>query len=602
MNYKIMILAIILLSLLISCGDEPTNPNPDILQITAYAPTYARVGAVVTLTGNKFGATQGTSFVTFNNIKATDTISWSDTQIKVKVPANATSGKVYVTVNGKKTNEVNFTVITYTPENYESIRISSQVWTTTNLNVDHYCNGDPIPQVQDPAEWAKLTTGAWCYHNNITEMGAVYGKLYNFYAVNDPRGLAPEGWHIASDDEWMVLESYLGIDDNELNLEGWRGGYEGGKLKEAGYTHWKNLNIGASDITKFTALPGGMRDENGVFRNADYEGNWWSSTQSSSTKGWYRSLLGKEGGIERSQSGCRAGFSVRCIKSEDYNTPVITSISPLIVKIGEIVTINGSGFGGFQGASIVSINSSPIPISTYINWSYNQIQILIPTGTVPGKLTVTANNIESNPITLYIYEKGTVQDIDGNIYNTVKIGNQWWTAENLKVKHYNNGDAIYEEPDSNNWKDLTYGATCYYDNDLANLATYGRFYNWFAIKDERGLAPKGWHIPTDEEWQTLYNYLGGDMIAGGRLKEKGLAHWSSPNLAASDIIDFTGLPGGCRYMEGVYMSITYSAFWWSSSINENGNIGYFSLRHNYPSINWHIFDQQGGCSVRCVKD
>jgi uncharacterized protein (TIGR02145 family) len=326
MNYKVIILATLMLTFLISCGDEPTNPNPDVFQISAYAPTYARINAVITLTGNKFGELQGTSVVSFNNIQATEYISWSDTQIKVKVPLSATSGKIFVTVNGKKSNEVDFTLITYEPIILEPVTIGSQVWSQTNLDVDHYCNGDPIPQVQDPGEWAKLTTGAWCYHNNLTELGKVYGKLYNQYAVNDPRGLAPEGWHIPSDGEWKELESFLGIDDDKLNLEGFRGGFEGGKLKEFGNEHWISPNTGATDVTKFTALPGGMRDELGVFNYEGYDGNWWTSTLTTSSKGIYRSLIGKDAGIGRSQISCRAGMSIRCVKNTEYDTPMITAI------------------------------------------------------------------------------------------------------------------------------------------------------------------------------------------------------------------------------------------------------------------------------------
>jgi uncharacterized protein (TIGR02145 family) len=601
MNYKIIFLATIMLTFLFSCN-EPTNPNPDILQISAYAPTYARIGAVITLTGNKFGELQGASVVSFNNIQATEYTNWSDTQIKVKVPANATTGKIFVTVNGKKSNEVAFTVITYERINLESLTIGSQVWSQKNLDVDHYCNGDPIPQVQDPAEWAKLTTGAWCYHNNLTDMGVVYGKLYNQYAVNDPRGLAPEGWHIPSDDEWKELESFLGIEDSELNFEGWRGGFEGGKLKEFGNEHWISPNAGATDVTKFTALPGGMRDENGVFNDEGYGGNWWTSTLTTSTKGIQRSLSGKEGGIGRSQSSCRTGMSIRCLKNVDYDIPMITSISPVTSRIGDVVSIYGSGFGQFQGPSFVSINSLKLVKSAYINWGSNQIQVVMPKGTESGKISVTVYQQKSNEASFYIYEKGTVKDVDGNTYNTIKIGKQWWMAENLKVTKYNNGDAIFEEKNPDKWTVLTKGASCYYDNDLEKLAVYGRLYNWFALKDTRGLAPKGWHIPTDEEWSELYEYLGGAGIAGGKLKEKGTAHWSSPNMGATDILDFKALPGGCRYKEGTYMSLMNSGFWWSSSINSNDNIGYFSLRYNYPTIDWHGFDAEGGCSIRCVKD
>jgi uncharacterized protein (TIGR02145 family) len=240
--------------------------------------------------------------------------------------------------------------------------------------------------------------------------------------------------------------------------------------------------------------------------------------------------------------------------------------------------------------------------SDYINWGSNQIQFVIPKGAESGKISVTVYNQKSNEVSFYVYEKGTVQDMDGNTYNTIKIGRQWWMAENLKVTKYNNGEAIFEEKDPDKWTVLTKGAMCYYDNNLEKLAVYGRLYNWYALKDPRGLAPKGWHIPTDEEWSELYEYLGGAGLAGGKLKEKGTGHWLTPNMGAIDVIDFKALPGGCRYKEGTYMSISQSGFWWSSSTNSFGNVGYYSLRHNYPTIDWHGFDMEGGCSIRCVKN
>ena len=112
-------------------------------------------------------------------------------------------------------------------------------------------------------------------------------------------------------------------------------------------------------------------------------------------------------------------------------------------------------------------------------------------------------------------EIGTVTDIDGNLYYTVKIGEQWWMLENLRVTHYRNGDAIPNVTDDAEWEGLSTGAYCDYDNDPANVATYGRLYNWYAVGDSRNIAPAGWHVPSDDEWQTLVDYLGGSSVAGG---------------------------------------------------------------------------------------
>lgn len=134
------------------------------------------------------------------------------------------------------------------------VTIGTQTWTSCNLNVDTYRNGDPIPQVTDATTWENLTTGAWCYYNNSSANGTVYGKLYNKYAVDDPRGLAPLGYHIPTDTEWNTLITYLGGTS-----------VAGGKMKETGTLHWQSPNTGATNISGFTALGSGFRGAAGGF-------------------------------------------------------------------------------------------------------------------------------------------------------------------------------------------------------------------------------------------------------------------------------------------------------------------------------------------------
>ncbi|MEI6089178.1 MAG: fibrobacter succinogenes major paralogous domain-containing protein [bacterium] len=189
------------------------------------------------------------------------------------------------------------------PINYESVTIGTQVWMAKNLDVDHYSNGDPIPEVKDSAQWAKLTTGAWCYNNNDPALGAVYGKLYNWYAVNDSRGLAPDGWHLPSDEEWTTLSTYLGGDS-----------IAGGKLKEAGTTHWQSPNTGATNETGFSALPGRYRNNGGTFSVIGYYGYWWSSTELDTTNAWNKTLNYYNSRLGRYNSNKEDGFSVRCVK------------------------------------------------------------------------------------------------------------------------------------------------------------------------------------------------------------------------------------------------------------------------------------------------
>ncbi|MEO8710555.1 MAG: fibrobacter succinogenes major paralogous domain-containing protein [Parafilimonas sp.] len=183
-----------------------------------------------------------------------------------------------------------------------SVTIGTQVWMVKNLDVSHYKNGDTIPQIKDRSKWAKSTTGAWCWYNNDSATGAVYGKLYNWYAIHDPRGLAPEGWHIPSDSEWRVSETFLGK-------------AAGGKMKETGTAHWTDPNIDATNSTGLTGLPGGYRSFSGQFCYINYLGLWWTSTEFDTVNAWYRRMLCYSNFLDWWRFPKTMGFSVRCIKN-----------------------------------------------------------------------------------------------------------------------------------------------------------------------------------------------------------------------------------------------------------------------------------------------
>ena len=187
------------------------------------------------------------------------------------------------------------------------VTIGTQEWTVCNLDVTTYSNGDPIPEVTDAATWNALTTGAWCYYNNDPINGSKYGKLYNGYAVNDPRGLAPIGYHIPTDAEWDTLTTFLG-----------GVAVAGGKMKEGGFCHWNAPNTGATNSSIFTAFSGGCRGDFGLFIYIGTNGDWWSSTQNGLGFNYIRYISYLSA---NSNSGLYVpyyGFSVRLIK--DNNT------------------------------------------------------------------------------------------------------------------------------------------------------------------------------------------------------------------------------------------------------------------------------------------
>jgi uncharacterized protein (TIGR02145 family) len=188
-------------------------------------------------------------------------------------------------------------------DNIDTVIIGAQEWTTKNLDVSNYRNGDIIPEVKDPNKWAKLTTGAWCYYNNQTKNGAIYGKLYNWYAVNDTRGLAPEGFHIPSDDEWSTLTTYLGGES-----------IAGGKMKVLNMSTWKMPNKNANNSSGFLSFPGGYRNQEGTFYGIDEESDWWSSTEVSLELAWTRYLYYLFGTAFKFKYNKLDGISVRCIR------------------------------------------------------------------------------------------------------------------------------------------------------------------------------------------------------------------------------------------------------------------------------------------------
>ena len=178
-------------------------------------------------------------------------------------------------------------------------------------------------------------------------------------------------------------------------------------------------------------------------------------------------------------------------------------------------------------------------------------------------------------------EKGTFTDArDGKVYKTVKIGTQTWMAENLAYKANN-------------------GCWAYNNNVENNAKKYGYLYNWEMAKN---VCPSGWHLPTDAEWTTLTDYLGGDSIAGGKLKETGTTHWKYPNFDATNVSGFTALPGDHRNSNGIFGGIKEYGHWWSSTKYDTDDVWYRYIFHYYCSVIRDHGGKKEAISVRCIKD
>ena len=196
-----------------------------------------------------------------------------------------------------------------------------------------------------------------------------------------------------------------------------------------------------------------------------------------------------------------------------------------------------------------------------------------------------------------------ITDVDGNIYHSVTIGKQVWMVENLKVTHYRNGEVIPEITDASQWKALTSGGLCWYNNDPPNFKkTYGAFYNWYAVSDSRMLSPAGWHIPTDAEWTTLTDFLGGESVAGEKMKESSTIYWTAPNTAGDNSSGFTALPGGSRNDAGLFFYLRDYAFMWSATEQGGDSAMIRYITSNNPDVYRTEYLKTNGFSVRCVKD
>jgi uncharacterized protein (TIGR02145 family) len=500
--------------------------------------------------------------------------------------------------------------------NIPKVTIGTQTWTTKNLDVTTYSDGTVIPQVTDPTAWANLTTGAWCYYNNDSATGTTYGKLYNWYAVagihdTDPntpnKKLAPTGYHIPSDAEWTTLTTYLGGES-----------IAGGKMKATGISLWNTPNTGATNSSGFTGLPGGYRDNNDSFDDIGNFGTWWSSSEDNTTYAWYRFLNYFNGRAYRGYNYKNFGFSVRCLAGE---TAVLAVVPTVITStVTSIATTSASCGGSITADGGASVMARGVVWSTTTNPTID-LSTKTEDGIEIGTYTSALSGLVAN--TTY-YVRAYATNRAGTGYGAevsfatlpppteVVIDTQTWTTKNLDVATYSDGTLIPEVQDPTAWANLTTGAWCYYNNDSATGTTYGKLYNWYAVAGihdtdpntpNKKLAPTGYQIPSDAEWTTLSDYLGGQSVAGGKMKATGTSLWKTPNTEATNNSGFTGLPGGCRDYDGTFYLVGSFGFWWSSAEDNTTDAWYrYLIYDNGTAYSTYFYLKPSGFSVRCLRD
>jgi len=506
---------------------------------------------------------------------------------------------------------------------YNTVSIGSQCWTKENLRVTKYRDGTSIPTGLDDGTWLNTSTGAYAIYNNDPSNDAIYGKLYNWYAVVDPRALCPSGWHVPSDTEWTTLSDNLG------------GNIAGGKMKSTGTTFWTAPNMGATNQSGFTGLPGGFRNGGGGFYSIGDNAYFWSVTVNLG-----RALDKNDEFVYISNAPIGQGNSVRCLKDTgSVTTAMIPTLTSTVDSIKSITARSGGNISSDGGATVTERG---------VVWSTSSMPTISLTtktsiGTGTGSFTSHITGLRPNT-TYYIRayainSAGTgygnevsfttiqglpcpgapiVTDIDGNEYNTVSIGTQCWTKENIRVTKYNDGTAIPLDTSGGilgngvgeTWSSLTTGARSIYGHSENNIPSYGYLYNWFAATDAKGLCPSGWHLPTEPEWIELKNFLGGSFQAAYNMKDVGTTHWNNTDINITNESGFTAMAGGYRHPFDSGNSKGFdgfgtAAFYWS-------NVGYFAIGEGNTGVN--VYNNTNGLSfgsgslkklgvsVRCLKD
>jgi uncharacterized protein (TIGR02145 family) len=564
----------------------------------------------------------------------TDTHQYSGNgSYTVNMEVKDSEGATADTTQTIQVEEESITTVTDIDGNvYRTVTIGSQEWMVENLKVTHYSDGTAITHVTDNADWATLTEAYCIYNNNASNEVDTYGALYNGWAVADGRNIAPEGWHVPTDDEWRELEMYLGMSQSDADITGWRGTNEGSKL--AGNAElWNsealesNAEFGSSG---FTALPGGYRDYySGTYGSMSLTAYFWSATEFDSLTAWSRKLHFLNSGVNRDSTlaSKRYGLSVRCVKGE----PEVNNTAPMAEFKVEPTSGTTSTTFIFDASSSSDLEDTEGQLEVRWDWEedgiwdteFTRVKTASHQYTSAGTYLVDMQVSDSGGLTDIFQETvnvtnegGTVSDIDGNIYHTVIIGEQEWMAENLKVTRYRDGTEMTNVTDNTAWAALTTEAYSIYNNNSANeVDTYGALYNWYAVNDSRNIAPEGWHVPTDAEWIELEMALGmnenviyepsyrgtneGSKLAGNA------ALWNSGALEDDTEFGssgFTALPCGSRdNNDGYYRNIGMNSYFWSITETNSNTAWDRELEYGNSDVGRHSHNKRTGLAIRCIR-
>ncbi len=463
---------------------------------------------------------------------------------------------------------LNQTSYTFSNQTYDVAAIGDQCWFQENLQRTQFANGDDLDAFPAGEAWNNTLEGAYgVYGENEAEV-ETYGLLYNYAAAADPRNVCPTGWRVPSEYDWqnLILES---------------GSYsDAGALKEAGTLHWEAPNLGATNASGFTALPGGER---GFGSTGDVQrgitGYFWTSNGDLDNGGRSVRLEHDNAAITVSTIGASRGQSIRCLKLE----PSFGCTNINFLEYNPSATVDDGG-------------------------------CLTPS--VPGcmddgfeEFDPQANVDDGSCATLVGCSESTTVDYGGHTYSVVGIGDQCWFQENLRVSTYRNGDELENLQDPVEWSNTNSGAYVAVMNDNAFAAEFGYLYNSYSLTDPRQLCPVGWHIPTDEEWMTMESFLGVPFLElsnnGIRGEAEGVGEamrmdYPNDTWYGSNESGFSGLPGGFRFSDGIFAEPGFIGRWWGL-VNYGGYHYIRELDYGYAGIFRGYVNWREGASVRCLR-
>jgi uncharacterized protein (TIGR02145 family)/uncharacterized repeat protein (TIGR02543 family) len=558
-------------------------------------------------------------------------VNWTDDDVIVSELAVFTytipAADVTLTANFVE-EQVNFTCGTSTVTDvdgyvYNTVLIGDQCWMDKNLSTTRFRDGSTIAQawVYDPT----LVEGI----NSAGEMVAAYGRLYSWHAANDAKGICPAGWTVPVQSEFQQLVDYVIATYEEVTAANSAYAFKscrqvdsplGGDCNTTAHPRWDQTTPPTPpglDLVGFSALPAG-RIMSGAFSAIGTQLYFWSSTEHNAANGVFARIMNGADGVTITNVDKNRGFSLRCIRPAPPTYNLNLEVSP-----ADAGTVTGAGH--YQAGEEINITAAANTGWEFVNWTDNNgIVSEAPNFlyTMPAAdVTLTANFVEEQ---VGFTCGGQITDIDGNIYNTVLIGDQCWIKGNLKTTKYQSGTPIeYPGGNSDAWMNNTTGAYAWYNNDISWKDSYGALYNWHAVNNADGLCPTGWHVPSDTELTQLVNYVvaqgypnvwnnpngAGNALKscrqvnspqGGDCNTTEHPRWDS-NITHNgfDVFGFSGLPGGSR--SGVFLAPGSSFGLWSSTEHSATHAHTRTLSLMSNLVSRIQSSKSNGISVRCIK-